>query len=455
MQNDYHYTYNTVLKTCGQVVSPFFVPSVFFAYIRNKIMRRNALYIVFLTLVGMLFLLTSCATAAAVEPQGLSVEQVPTVESVPEPAAPVAELVPEPAPVVEVPPAPPTSESVATPVEHKRYMKVRPVVPYGDRVILTNTTGYTLPKVDLFTESMFLASETMANLLAGSPLEDQQYREIFLADYPDLQRAIMVKDGSEFILNAIDTDGDLYYLTWKPETDPWNISIPFEALDTAYQPFVPVSDGEHIVFTNKTGYHLEDLYLVDPAEFVDGELGTDLLGPTVLSSGDTVEIAVEDVPWIADLLPFDVYARVLVFAKDTDGDEYRKEWYPTTDLWNITLGIEDLWYLDSVIPASGGDVLHITNNSDNMIWYLHLVTDEMYLMDEWGDDLLVDDILDTYASLEVVPLDKPWLQESIENPEGVKLHLLGFDVDDGLYHREWFPATDPWELVLTEDDYQF
>jgi len=302
---------------------------------------------------------------------------------------------------------------------------------------------------------MFLVSDTMVNLLGELPLDDQQYREIFLAEYPDLQRAIMAKDGSEFILNAIDTDGDLYYLTWKPETDPWNIYVPFEALDMAYQPSVPVSDGEQIVFTNKTGYTLEDLYLVDPAEFVDGELGTNLLGPTVLSSGDTVEIAVEDVPWIADLLPFDAYARVLVVAKDTDGDEYRKEWYPTTDLWNISLGIEDLWYIDSVIPASGGDVLHITNNSDNMIWYLHLVTDEMYLMQEWGDDLLVDDILDTYASLDIVPLDKPWLQESIENPEGVKLHLLGFDVDDGLYHREWFPATEPWELVLTEDDYQF
>jgi hypothetical protein len=322
-------------------------------------------------------------------------------------------------------------------------------------VILTNTTGYTLPKVDLFSESMFLTSETLVNLLGEVPLEDQQYREIFLSDHPDLQQALMAKDGSEFILNAIDTDGDLYYLTWKPETEPWNISIPFEALDMAYEPSIPVSDGEHIVFTNITGYTLEDLYVVDPAEFVEGELDTDLLGPALLSSGDTVVIATDDIPWIADLLPFNAYARVLVVAKDTDGDEYRKEWYPTTDLWNITLDIEDLWYTDSPVSASGGDILRITNNTDTMIWYLHLVTDEMYQMQAWGDDLLGDDILDTYASFELVPLDKPWLQESVEQSEGVKLHLLAFDVTDALYHKEWLPATEAWDIELTEDDLQF
>ncbi len=69
------------------------------------------LYIVFLTLFGMLFLLTSCASTAAVEPQGPPVEQVPTVEIVPEVelAAPVAEQDPQLEPVVEVPPAPPAS----------------------------------------------------------------------------------------------------------------------------------------------------------------------------------------------------------------------------------------------------------------------------------------------------------------------------------------------------------
>ena len=438
-------------------MSPFFVPSVFFAYIRNKIMRRNALSIVFLTLVGMLFLLTSCASAAAVEPQGLPVEQVPTIENVPEaePAAPVAELVPEPAPEVEVPSAPPASESVATPVEPKRYVKVRPVVPYGDRVILTNTTGYTLLMADLFSDSMFLASEAMVNLLGESPLDDQQYREIFLADYPDLQQALMVKDGSEFILNAIDTDGDLYYLIWKPEIDPWNISIPFEALDMAYQPSVPVSSGEHIVVTNRTGYPLEDLHFVDPSEFVEGEMGTDLLGAHVLTSGNSVQIAVSDIPWIADLLEFDAYARLLVFAKDTDGDEYRKEWYPTTDPWGIVFTLDDLTFVDTHEPVVQEDAVRITNYTGDTIWYLYLMTDEMYLLDEWGEDLLDDDVLALGDYIDVFPKYNSLLWELMEDPSQLKLHLVGVDVDDELYHREWHPGSDPWEIELTEADYQF
>jgi hypothetical protein len=47
------------------------------------------------------------------------------------------------------------------------------------------------------------------------------------------------------------------------------------------------------------------------------------------------------------------------------------------------------------------------------------------------------------------------LQESVEQSEGVKLHLLAFDVTDALYHKEWLPATEAWDIELTEDDLQF
>lgn len=408
-------------------------------------MKRRIQSILFLSLVISVFLLSSCSSTAKVEQPVVPVQEAistPEQETESEIVAPVAA-------VEDV--ATETVMAIAMPLGDQRYVRTIPVQRYGDRLVVTNRTGYPLVSFDLFNDLMYLSDDASVNLLGEEVLEDQASRVILLADHPALKEAIESKGESDFILNAKDSDGDMYFRTWKAQSDPWNIIITFDDHDYEYSRPVPPSQGDHVDIVNATGYALQDLFLEEPTNS-QGQQPVDLLGTSLFPAGSTVRIQTADMPWIAEQLPFDVYGKVLVTAQDTDGDYYRKTWYPTTDIWRIDLTLEDLDRSSPHSPKMTGErQLFLSNESSIDIWYLHVVTEEMLADERFGDDLLGMDILDQADTMWIDLSTHEQIGQYLDAGRSEPLYLVAFDLMDNLYRMSWTPSVDGWNVVLTDE----
>ncbi len=97
-------------------------------------------------------------------------------------------------------------------------------------------------------------------------------------------------------------------------------------------------------------------------------------------------------------------------------------------------------------------VFMITNNTGYDIWYLYVITDEMWEADEWGYDLLGSETLyiDYYA--EIYPSDVEWLYTPVYEDWGARLHIIAEDVDGDFYHKEWYPDIDSWDIYVYFED---
>ena len=351
----------------------------------------------------------SCTSTSVVETPAPIVEE------------PVVEVVVSPDPVEA---APVTRASKAALTVPDRYVKVRPVTRYGDRLVVTNQTGYTLNRLDLFSDTMYLNSPYMRNLFGDEPLADRDSRDIVLDQHPDLKAAVETRDGSLLTLNALDLDGDMYYRAWDPEADPWHIIMTLEDLDYSYMRKAPENQGEYFEVWNKTGYPLVELNLEDTTSLVTDFGPAELLEGFVLAPGEIVRIQVADVPWIASQLPFDVYGRVDVTAKDSDGDSYVKYWHPTSDSWLVELTADDLAWLGPDEPKPSGErQLHVTNNSGLSIWFLYIVAGDMIDLDAYGDDLLGADVLYDGDSMWVDLAQATHLDSYLSSPSIIR-HIL-------------------------------
>ncbi len=374
-------------------------------------MRKTAFSVISIITLILIFT-TSCATNTA--------ENLLTA---PEVAEPNTETLPA------------TVDSLAEPVLPQRYIKYEEVPRNGEYFVISNDTGYELVAVDIFTNQMYQHDRNMMNLLATETLFEQESRKIYLSQYPSLQTALQEQPESVFTLNAIDFEGDRYVQSWVPATDPWHIRITFESLDYTYEPPLTSPRESQIIVHNRTGVPLEHLYV---SELTD-EPNTDLLNSNVFVSGTAVSISTEAVPWIASQLPFDTYGRVLILAIDRYGNQYRMQWYPSSDPWDIVLTDEHLISID--FPDITSSVT-ISNQGDITIWYLFLVGQDTInaLMQDtpWSDlsashsDLLGDTILGSGEQLSP-DIDLPSIEPTLARP----LYLLGLDSDDRMYYQRW------------------
>jgi hypothetical protein len=421
-------------------------------------MKREVLFVLIIAIVGMLFLSVSCATNTTAEPIGqVQPETVPesTTSTSSKPEVPTA--TPEP---VESTPVELDAQqsSIAQLVKPKRVLRFGNVPAFGDYIVVTNETGYSLVQLDIFSESMYQNSEELSNILDSAELVHHGQKRIKLTDLPLLREALTHNGAESFTVNAFDTDGDRYTLAWQPETDSWNIILSPDELDFSVQSMmIPPPQGDYFLVTNNAGYPLNTLYVINPStqeepENIEDIVSTNLLSGFTLRSGSVVKIATEDVPWIADQLPFDVYGRVIVLAQDIDGDYYQKVWYPTSDTWNIELTIADLLYEDPY-PSSENSGLYIENNTGFEIWYLYLTNSKFFAEHSYGEDLLVDSTLDVGQSMHLDLSQFPNLTEILASASDEPLHLVGLDINDIEYQLLWSPMEDGWQIELTDENF--
>ena len=64
------------------------------------------------------------------------------------------------------------TKSIARVIENKRFVTYADVPRYGDYLIISNDTGFSLAQIDIFTEAMYRSSDTMENLNNEMPLEE-------------------------------------------------------------------------------------------------------------------------------------------------------------------------------------------------------------------------------------------------------------------------------------------
>nr|WP_321264383.1 hypothetical protein [uncultured Sphaerochaeta sp.] len=410
-------------------------------------MQRDTFHTVIILVLGMLLLLVSCATSTTAEPMHeiesevvfpISIEDLSTTS--PETETPIAAL-----------DAPDEQQnSIAQLIKPKRVFHYGDVPRYGEYLIVSNETGYTLVQLDIFNESMYRSNDQMDNLLEPEALIHHGQQRIALFKFPLLQQALEQQGKESYSVNAIDIDGDRYSFSWLPETDSWNIEITEDELTFSFDDVtIPPSQGDYFLITNGTEYPLSALYVIDPTDN-DEIASTNLLGDMVLLPTRIVHIATDDVPWIADQLPFDTYGRVEILAEDTDGDIYKRLWFPTTDIWNIELTIANLQYDVSLDTYE----LYVENNTNFDIWYLYLATDEYYDVYAFGEDLLEDSILYAGESTYITLSQFSHLNELLASDSDEPLHLVGLDLDNEEYHLLWSPHDDGWSIELTNENFR-
>jgi hypothetical protein len=422
-------------------------------------MKRDAFPVMVMVIIGMLFLSVSCSATTTLDPVGQiqpELFQNPAVTTQDEPG--ISESVPEtadPTPVDE----PSQQNAIAKPVKPKRVFRIGYVTPFGDSIVVSNETGYTLVQLDIFSERMYRENDDLENLLPSEELIHHGQQRIILSEVPSLQEALQRDPKESFTIHAIDTDGDRYTLSWQPERDSWNIVLSPEELDFSSQTLLAVPpQGGNFFITNNTGYPLNALYVIHPefqegAEHLNNGEHTNLLGSSTFLPGSIVQIATEDTPWIADQLPFDAYGSVVVRSQDIEGDFYQKMWYPTSDIWNVELTIDDLQY-DDLAPIYGDSGLYIQNNTGFEIWYLYIMNGEMFAEHAYGDDLLEDSTLDVGEGIFIDLSTFAHLDELLASGQTELWYLVGLDIDDREYYRPWSPMEDGWELELNDGNFQ-
>ncbi|SDW07340.1 hypothetical protein [Marinobacter mobilis] len=181
-------------------------------------------------------------------------------------------------------------------------------------------------------------------------------------------------------------------------------------------------DG-YVEVTNNTGYDIYYLY-VSNEERDDWE--EDVLGDDVLMDGDTIRVNLRKQPSPV----FDIR------AEDEDGDTYT--------VWGLNVAKRDLVltldHLDSANEPSGDfdGYVEVTNNTGYDIYYLYVSNEER---DDWGEDVLGDDILTDGETVRVTVRD-----------EASSVFDIRAEDEDGDTYTIWDLDISRRDLELTLDD---
>lgn len=162
-------------------------------------------------------------------------------------------------------------------------------------------------------------------------------------------------------------------------------------------------------------------------------------GPVINRDGNVIGIVVA---YLTEARAFDLIIPINDIAEEIYWLRYLdySEAYIPSDI----SGVEEVGYLS--------DYFTVVNSTGYELWYLFMVTEEMWNDDDWGIDLLDEDVLYPGAAVEIVPGNYDYLNDPIYVDWGKALHLIAEDLDGDYYYKEWYPDFDSWEIILTFDD---
>lgn len=273
---------------------------------------------------------------------------------------------------------------------------------------------------------------------SGGPVinEDREVVGMVVAYYTDAR-------DMDFIIPITEIVDELYWARVLYDSSAW---IPEHITG------VPVSSGQTISITNRTGQEIEYLYILDDRMLESDTLGADVLGYSTLPDGHMLSIDPADFSWI-DTAVHDLLQMLTIVASDDLGGMYIHQWIPDLESWEITIGPADHesnWSeREEGAPALG--FLTVENQTGYSLEYLYLVDMDMIAEGDLGESLLSIFYLHDEMEISVDPEDHPIIAEALVN--GKLLTFLAVDDEGDTYMHDWDPAFDGEHIVLTFEDY--
>src|SRR3989339_1474720 len=146
---------------------------------------------------------------------------------------------------------------------------------------------------------------------------------------------------------------------------------------------------------------------------IEGDIGPNLLGTELLRDQESLQVFPNDFPKLAEPIYGNIDKSLYVIAVDVDGDQYARDWDPSSDSWNIVIDFDHIVSTAPEEPTPMGDYFQITNNTGYDIHYLDIYSDEMLDESSEGFNLLGADILYARESFRIYPAEHPGLAKAI------------------------------------------
>ncbi|PKL10314.1 MAG: hypothetical protein CVV52_19030, partial [Spirochaetae bacterium HGW-Spirochaetae-8] len=325
--------------------------------------------------------------------------------------------------------------------------------PYlGDYFLITNNTGYPFTELYIYSAAMMKDGVNGPNLLDGELLYDQASVQVYPKEMSGLAEPIYEATDQSLYLIAVDVDGDQYAASWDPHSESWNILIQFHYI-VDVEPDEPAYLGDYFQITNNTGYDIHYIDIYSDAMLEESKEGFNLLGDGVLYDGEVFRIYSDEYPDLAKAIYEDEGEVLHIEIYDEDDDYYYRDWIPDEESWNVEITIGDFVDTEKLSAEVNGDFFQVINDTGYELWYLFLVTPEMWEAEELGEDLLSDWLLYDGESIAIYPDEFPRIQELLDARSGEKLYFIAYDEDDYRYKKEWTPDADSWDVVISAEDF--
>lgn len=303
------------------------------------------------------------------------------------------------------------------------------VPSFGDFLVVLNHTGYPLQALYLEEKHFLQLDGSETNLLEGTVLDTLMQVRI---STDALAYALDFNSYATLYLTAIDTDGDRYQTLWYPTTDPWAIELTAADLD------FPDDASFWLTASNGTEQTFWYLHAVSDEMYQAGDLGNDLLGLDLLDGGEEIDVDLASLEYLHDELGGVGEGLIHLVAITNDGVQYHTTLIPYAG--SLSVHFEES---DRDKEGEQGPFVTLYNETLSDLWFLYLATDEMAAEQDWGRDLLGDEIWE---------VGDPFSFSLSLVQDEEELHLYAYDVDDQLYHKQWHRFSDGLELTFTVED---
>lgn len=203
-----------------------------------------------------------------------------------------------------------------------------------------NDTMNIMTYLDIFTNDMLAVDEFGTNLLAGKPLLPSETVDIQFADHKELEEAILYRYGQMFHVQAQDAMMYAYYREWYPDFDSLDLIL---SASDRYEPIVKGLEQQTLNVENQCGYEIVELYLLTPEMEENLDFSREILQGESLYDYSTIDIRLDDLPYLEEFLSSSDTRSLLVVAYDLDNYMLVREWFPLRDPWTIVFTEDDFF----------------------------------------------------------------------------------------------------------------
>lgn len=323
---------------------------------------------------------------------------------------------------------------VITAYKDRRFVTLNGVERFGQFIVVYNDTDTILTQIDIFDEAMYGENGEIVNLLEENG--EVYYREqiwIDLEKHPKLKQALSSGPERLFVINALNDDGEMYFRTWNPFLDFWEITLTPYNRNYLYYRKMPAANSGKLLIANETGYDFTSV------EVSFGEQKMELLSELDLIDRGAIVVNLDKLPALEEFI--ENSGQELIFkAIDSDGDLYQFVWLPDDYEWAILFNQDHLYFnLEADLNALNDYVLRIQNNSGLDIWYLYIVDKYMEEYGTEGMEILGYRILFNGSAFKFNLDNHNFLSYFRLDEIDEDLTILIYDDDDGRYVLNWNP----------------